>query len=144
LATHISCAEPYCPDLRKAAFKAAEELKLSYHKTGTAVVINGPRFSTKSESRWFSAQNWEVINMTQYPEVVLARELEMCYLNISLITDYDCGLEGEVAPSSAQEILKVFEQNLHNLKNLLFKIIKNLPEQGNCICSNAIETGRFI
>ena len=77
----------------RASTKAAE-LGITAHPTGTVVVIQGPRFSTRSESRWFASQGWEVINMTQYPECYLARELEICYCNISLITDHDAGAEG--------------------------------------------------
>jgi len=84
--THMSMAEPYCPVLRNIVAECADELGITYHNKGTVVVIQGPRFSTKSESKWFSSQGWEVISMTQYPECYLARELEMCYVNISLIT----------------------------------------------------------
>ena len=80
VATHISSAEPYCPAMRSIAIGAAAELEINAHEEGTVVIIQGPRFSTKAESRWFSAQGWEVINMTQYPEAYLARELEICYL----------------------------------------------------------------
>ncbi len=82
--THISTAHPYCPELRKIVIKAAKELQINCHEKGTVVVIQGPRFSTKAESNWYSRQGWEVINMTQYPEVTLARELEICFVNISL------------------------------------------------------------
>lgn len=99
---HVSSAEPYCENLRKIAIKSCEKFrssgghneggKIKCHKKGTVVVIEGPRFSTTAESRWFQSEGWDVINMTQYPENILARELEMCYVNISLITDYDAGL----------------------------------------------------
>ena len=137
---HIACAEPYCPDMRKLAINTAKELNLPHHQKGAVVVIQGPRFSTKAESKWFSAAGWDVINMTQYPEAYLARELNMCYLNISLITDYDCGLEGEI-PSSICQILEVFHHNLDNLKKILFGMIKALPSQGKCVCHNAMEFG---
>lgn len=144
ITTHISVADPYCTDMRKVAFQAAQKLRLKHHKTGTVVVINGPRFSSKSESKWFTKMGWEVINMTQYPEQVLARELEMCYLNVSLITDYDCGLEDEVIPSNIQEIVKVFKQNLSNLQHLLFKMISMLPvEKENCSCASTLTMSRF-
>jgi 5'-methylthioadenosine phosphorylase len=77
------------------------------------VVIQGPRFSTRAESKWFSSLGWEVINMTNYPESYLARELEMCYVNISLITDYDVGLEGMhggIEPVSHAEVMKIFAE----------------------------------
>jgi len=143
LTTHISSADPYCPDMRKQCIAAAKELKIKHHETGTVVVINGPRFSSKAESKWFTKQGWEVVNMSQYPEMVLARELEMCYVNISLITDYDCGLESEVAPTNVKEIIAVFQKNLSNLQNLLFKIIKDMPEERACVCDRTLEFSRF-
>ncbi|MBN1299224.1 MAG: S-methyl-5'-thioadenosine phosphorylase [Actinobacteria bacterium] len=139
--THISTAEPYCPVLRNIVQKSAEELGIKYHKKGTVVIIQGPRFSTKAESRWYSSQGWEVINMTQYPEVVLARELEICFVNISLITDYDAGLEGNsnIKPVSSNDVVKIFNQNNEKLRNLLFKAIPKVPKKRKCICSQALE-----
>ena len=92
IVTHVSAANPYCPEMRKVAVETAKELGITVHETGTVVVINGPRFSTKAESKFFTSQGWEVINMTQFPEAYLVKELDMCPLNISLITDYDAGL----------------------------------------------------
>src|SRR5438552_10469953 len=95
LSVHISSADPYCSQLRPLAVDAGHGLGIPMHDAGTVVIIQGPRFSTRAESKWFTRMGWEVINMTQYPEAVLARELEMCYLNLSLITDWDVGLEGQ-------------------------------------------------
>ncbi|MBU4360882.1 MTAP family purine nucleoside phosphorylase, partial [Patescibacteria group bacterium] len=89
---HFSMADPYCNELRIIAVKICKKSEINFHETGTVVVIEGPRFSTRAESRFFSSQNLDIINMTAYPEVALARELGMCYLNIGLITDYDAGL----------------------------------------------------
>ncbi|MDE1853204.1 MAG: S-methyl-5'-thioadenosine phosphorylase [Thaumarchaeota archaeon] len=143
--THVSTAMPYCPQMRKHAVEAAEILGLKFHKSGTVVVIQGPRFSTKAESRFFSRQGWDVINMTQYPEVVLAREQEMCYLNISLVTDYDAGLEGDptVKPVSHGEVIRVFNRNLENLRKLIVQIVKRLPEERDCDCGSALEHARL-
>jgi len=137
---HISTAEPYCPQLRKLAIKSSQKLKIPFHKKGTAVVIEGPRFSTKAESNFF-AKIAEVINMTQYPEVVLARELEICYLNISLITDYDVGLKArrDIKPVTGQEVLKIFKQNNEKVKKLILEIIKNIPETRSCSCKDALK-----
>jgi len=120
--------------------ESAEELKIDCHPNGTVVVIQGPRFSTKAESRWFSNQGWEVISMTQYPEMYLAREQEMCYVNISLITDYDAGLEGhpEIKPVTIEEVIRVFNQNNEKVKNLLFKSISKITGKRDCICSHAL------
>ena len=140
-AIHISTAEPYCPELRKIVMESAKELDISCHSKGTVVVVQGPRFSTKAESRWYSSQGWEVINMTQYPEVCLARELEICYVNISIITDYDTGLEGnpEIKPVTGKEVVEIFNRNIEKLREILFKAIPRIPKERKCICSHALE-----
>ncbi|HQN48729.1 MAG TPA: S-methyl-5'-thioadenosine phosphorylase, partial [Caldisericia bacterium] len=109
ITTHIGMAEPYCLELMQIAVNNLKKLGYSHHEKGTVVVIEGPRFSTISESKWFTSMGWEVINMTQYPEVVLARELEMCFLNISVVTDYDVGVvsEGSVEPVSHEMVTKI-------------------------------------
>ncbi len=145
LTTHVSTADPYCPEMRKVGIEAAAKLGLKAHASGTVVVIQGPRFSTRAESRFFSGQGWDVINMTQYPEVVLARELEMCYLNIALATDYDAGLEGnpEVKPVSHEDVLRVFNKNIGRLKELVGEIVKGLPEKRSCGCGSALGNARL-
>jgi len=143
--THVSTAAPYCPQMRKFAVEAAEVMGLSFHESGTVVVIQGPRFSTKAESRFFSRQEWDVINMTQYPEVVLAREQEICYLNISLVTDYDAGLEGNprTKPVSHGDVIRVFNRNIKNLRGLITEIVRRLPEDRTCGCGRALEHARL-
>lgn len=135
---HITSAYPYCPYLRRIAVEAGNSLDINIHEKGTVVVIQGPRFSTVSESRWFSSMGWEVINMTQYPECYLAREAGICYVNISLITDYDAGLEGndKITPVTEKEVLRVFEENNEKVKRMLFEMIKNTdPEYNECECN---------
>jgi 5'-methylthioadenosine phosphorylase len=143
--THVSTANPYCPQMREIAIEAAEGLGLRFHRSGTVVVIQGPRFSTKAESRFFTKQGWDVINMTQYPEVVLAREQELCYLNISLVTDYDAGLEGDptVKPVSHGEVIRVFNKNLEDLRKLIGRIVKRMPTGRTCDCGRALEHARL-
>lgn len=134
---HTSSAYPYCTELRKIAIETGKRLGLAIHEKGTVVVIQGPRFSTVAESRWFSSMGWEVINMTQYPECYLAKELGICYANIALITDYDAGLEGrdDIKPVTHEEVLKVFEASIENVKKMLFEIIGNIDlGQWNCKC----------
>ncbi len=118
---------------------------MTVHERGTVVVIPGPRFSTRAESRWFSAMGWEVVNMTQYPEVVLARELEMCYVNISLITDYDVGLEGrpDIQPVSVSEVERVLASNTERVQRLILALIPRLPAERTCPCATAMH-GAFI
>ncbi|MDR1327149.1 MAG: S-methyl-5'-thioadenosine phosphorylase [Heliobacteriaceae bacterium] len=144
IVTHPSAADPYCPNLRQLAIETAEELGITVHKTGTVVVINGPRFSTKAESKFFTNQGWEVINMSAFPETYLVKEMDMCPVNISLITDYDAGLVGDVAPVSHHDVMKVFEANLANLKGLLFKMIEKIPQGANtCECTRTKQNSQL-
>ncbi|MFB6075759.1 MAG: S-methyl-5'-thioadenosine phosphorylase [Candidatus Aenigmatarchaeota archaeon] len=136
---HVSSADPYCPDLRKIAIENVKKLGIDVHESGTVVVVEGPRFSSRAESNFFREQGWEIINMTQFPELMLAREMEMCYVNISMVTDYDTGVEGEGEAVSAEEVGKTFKANERKLKKLLFEMIPNIDEQKDCICSNALE-----
>ncbi len=138
LATHVSFADPYCPTLRPIAVASLRSLGIETHDGGTVVVIQGPRFSTRSESKWYQSQGWEVINMTQYPEAYLARELEMCYANISLVTDYDVGLEG-MAPVSQMEVFEVFKRNNERLKGAITEIVSRIPLGADCACRHALE-----
>jgi 5'-methylthioadenosine phosphorylase len=139
--THVSFADPFCEDMRQAAVAQAGAAGITVHNGGTIVVIEGPRFSTRAESRWFASMGWEVINMTQYPESVLARELEMCYANISLITDYDVGVSG-VPPVTVDEVIKVFAENNARLRDLLFGVIPALPSKRGCPCATALTGAR--
>ena len=111
--------------MRELTVAKGHELGIPMHDRGTVVVIEGPRFSTRAESAWFASAGWEVINMTQYPEALLARELELCYANISLITDYDVGVEG-VPPVTHEEVVRVFTENNEKLRDLLFAVIPAL------------------
>ena len=140
--THISFADPYCESMRVVAIEAGRSLDIPIRDRGTVVVIEGPRFSTRAESSWFALAGWEVINMTQYPEAVLARELELCYANISLITDYDVGVEG-VPPVTHEEVVRVFAENNQKLRDLLFEVIPALPPERNCGCGSALEGARL-
>ncbi len=142
--THVSMAEPYCPTLRALVTEAARRLDLPLRERGSVVVIQGPRFSTRAESLWFRSQGWEVINMTQYPECALARELEICYVNISLITDYDVGVEGDsqVAPVTAGEVVRQFRANLDRLRELILRVIPMIPRERTCLCARALEHAR--
>ena len=137
--THISYADPYCPELRELAISTAKETGISVHEKGTVVAVPGPRFSTRAESKWFQDAGWEVINMTQYPEAYLARELEICYANVSLITDYDVGVAGESEPVSHEEVIRVFNENNAKLRDLLFGVVPRIPTERNCICSTALQ-----
>jgi 5'-methylthioadenosine phosphorylase len=141
--THIAFADPYCPTMRTVTLAEGKALDLPMHDRGTVVVIQGPRFSTRAESANFAAEGWEVINMTQHPEAPLARELEMCYANISLVTDYDVGVVGEVEAVSHEEVIRVFQANNERLRELLFRVIAALPVERNCPCATSLANARF-
>jgi 5'-methylthioadenosine phosphorylase len=140
--THVSAADPYCRELGEVLVGCAEELQIPVRRGGTVVVIQGPRFSTRAESRWFSASGFDVVNMTQYPEAWLARELELCYANVSLVTDYDVGLEGmpHVEPVSADAAFEVFQQNLDRLRALLFSAVTKIGPQPEDVCATALRS----
>jgi 5'-methylthioadenosine phosphorylase len=139
---HVSAADPYCPRLRALAVAIGRELGVTMHDRGTVVVINGPRFSSRAESRWFAGQGWEVVNMTQYPELILARELELCYVNIALITDYDVGVAGspEVPPVTVAEVERFFKSNNDRVRELILRLIPKLAsDERECPCPHAME-----
>jgi 5'-methylthioadenosine phosphorylase len=141
--THVSFADPYCPELRKLALEVAGEQEITVHDGGTLVAVQGPRFSTRAEAKWFQSAGWQVINMTQYPESYLARELEICYVNISLITDYDVGIEQGAEAVSHEQVIKVFNQNNEKLRKLLFALVPRIPEARTCSCLVALRGARL-
>jgi 5'-methylthioadenosine phosphorylase len=128
IVSHVSSAEIYDPTLRRIALEVIREHGITVHDGGTVVVIQGPRFSTRAESKWFSDAGWEVISMTQYPEAYLCRELGMAVVNIALITDYDAGvLEGTEAVT-AHDVLEVFEQNAARIRAVVLDMVGRLPD----------------
>ena len=133
---HIGAAEPYCPRLRELAVRMAEELKIPVRPSGTMVVIQGPRFSTRAESAWFTREGWHVVGMTQYPEAILARELGLCYTGIALVTDYDVGVVGhtERGPVSIEEVFRVFHQNVGRVKELIARMVAAMDGERPCGC----------
>ncbi len=137
--THVAAADPFCADLGEILAASADELDIPVVRRGTVVVIQGPRFSTRAESRWFADSGFDVINMTQYPECWLARELELCYAGIALVTDYDVGLEG-APPVTTEVALAAFEENLHRLRDLLFCAIPKIGPQPEDACATALRS----
>ena len=127
IVTHLSSAETYDPTLRRLAIETIRDHGIEVHDRGTVVVIGGPRFSTKSESKWFSDAGWEVINMTQYPEAWLTRELGMAVVNISLITDYDAGVHEGTEAVNATDVLEVFQANAERIQKVVIDLIGRFP-----------------
>ena len=143
LPAHVSFADPYCPELAQAAVGAARGEGVTVHERGTVVVIQGPRFSTRAESRWFSSAGWDVVNMTQYPEAVLARELGICYSGIALVTDYDAGVERAEAVTM-EAVFRVLAENIERVKGVLLRAIPAVPVEPGCGCADgAMDPGSF-
>lgn len=137
---HVSFADPYCPQLGHLAGAAARARGITVHDAGTVVVIPGPRFSTRAESRWYRQQGWEVINMTQYPEAYLARELGICYCGIALITDYDTGVDDDpsVEAVTMDAVFAFFERNLDRVRGLIAELVPRIPDERTCSCTDSI------
>ena len=139
-AVHVSFADPYCPNGRSAALTTAGEAGVDAIDGGTMVVVEGPRFSTRAESRWFTAQGWSVVNMTGHPEAVLARELAVCYSAIALVTDLDAGVDaGEEV--TQEEVFRVFAENTDRMRALVLSAVAALPpaENRDCVCAHALD-----
>ncbi len=132
---HISLADPFCDELRKTFINEAAKLNFKHHKTGTYVCIQGPRFSTKAESNMFRQWGADIIGMTVYPECVLARELELCYVTVATITDYDVWAE---KPVTAEEVIETMRRNIDNLRKLISNAITNIPQIRNCSCGESL------
>lgn len=135
---HIPMAEPFCNQLRSLLSQTAKSLNLAMHDKGTIVTIEGPRFSTKSESRMFRKLGCDVINMTTVPEAVLAREAGICYQPIAMSTDYDCWHESQESVT-LDMILAVMKKNADNVKRLMIEAIPNIKFE-SCVCRDAIKT----
>jgi len=125
-AAHVSFADPYCPTLRSAVTGLPGVVD-----GGTMVVIEGPRFSTRAESQWFAAAGFTLINMTGYPEAVLARELEICYATIALVTDLDAGIDAG-AGVKVVDVIAEFEKNIEPFKKLVQEAVGQVPAERTC------------
>lgn len=137
---HVAMADPYCPHGR-AALLASASKDTPLVDGGTLVVINGPRFSTRAESRWHTAAGWSVVGMTGMPEAAIARELALCYSTVCAVTDADAGLEGEAGVTHL-DVLTVFADNIERLKSLLLRTVAALPAAeaaAACPCRHALD-----
>jgi len=133
---HISVAEPMCPELRRALIDAAKDINISSHNAGTYVCIEGPRFSTKAESKMFKTLGADVVGMTLVPECVLAREAEICYASISTATDYDVWKDH---PVNAVEVQKMMKANIEKVKMIIAEAVSRIPKERSCDCKNALK-----
>lgn len=139
--THASLADPYCPTLRTATVDELGAMHRPHSPTGTLVVIQGPRFSTRAESRGFAQAGWDVVGMTQAPEVALARELAMCVCGIAMVTDHDAGVEGGDDAVTSAKVAEVFAANVEHVKQLVTRVVARVPTtpDGGCSCPDALE-----
>ena len=122
---HVPMADPFSETIRKNLIESAQELDLKFHPKGTVITIEGPRFSTRAESRMFRSWGADVINMSIAPEAILANELGIPYATIAMSTDYDCWHEDE-EPVTWKEILEIFNENVHNVLDLMLKTLPKL------------------
>ncbi len=138
IAAHISFAKPFCPELSQIAYGAAKEAGARVHKGGTFITMEGPAFSTKGESLLYQSWGADIIGMTVLPEARLAREAEICYASIALVTDYDCWLE-RAEPVSVDIILSVMSQNVDMAKKIIKLTVGRIPKTRKCECQGALK-----
>ncbi|MCT9931509.1 S-methyl-5'-thioadenosine phosphorylase [Planotetraspora sp. A-T 1434] len=137
-AVHVSFADPYCPRGRATAVAKARETGWDTVDGGTLVVIEGPRFSTRAESRWFTQAGWSIIGMTGHPEAVLARELALCYTSLCLVTDHDAGVEAGEGVTH-EEVLAFFAANSERMRSLVSEVVEALSLERACPCGSALD-----
>lgn len=135
---HVSLADPFCSEIRNALIKACKKLGIRYHDKGTYLCVEGPRFSTRAESRMF--RNFaDIIGMTGVPEAILAREREICLAILATVTDYDVWAE---KPVSTEEVLKTMKQSEDKVKRILREVINEIPQERECVCREAMKNAR--
>jgi len=137
---HISVADPFCPELQSSILKVVKDQNFHIHKDCTYVCIEGPRFSTKAESKFYRTTGADIIGMTLVPECQLAREAQMCYSSISTVTDYDVWAE---KPVTAKEVLETLSKNVERTKKILTDLINQIPKTRSCLCANALKEAEF-
>ncbi len=138
---HISVADPFCPELQNSISRAANKINLKIHKNCTYICIEGPRFSTRAESKFYrEVIGADIIGMTLVPECQLAREAQMCYASISTVTDYDVWAD---KPVTAKEVLETLSKNVETTKKILSFLPELIPQQRNCSCEKALTEAQF-
>jgi 5'-methylthioadenosine phosphorylase len=138
IVAHVAFAEPFCPDLNRILYESGREAGVSIHPKGTFVVMEGPAFSTRAESRLYRSWGADLIGMTALPEAKLAREAEICYTVIGCATDYDSWWErGE--PVTVDIILGTLQKNVDNAKKIIKLAVGRMPEKRDCPCATALQ-----
>lgn len=134
---HVDFTDPYCPELRGALIRAARELGFRYHPRGTYAAMEGPRFETRAEIRALKVLGADVVGMTQSPEAILARELEMCYASVAIVTNYAAGISKTKLTHA--EVVELMQQKSEEIKLLLMKAVEYIPKIRRCACKDALK-----
>ena len=135
---HTSLSDPYCPRGRTTAIEASTAADWPAEQRGTLVVINGPRFSTRAESRWHAAAGGDVVGMTGAPEAGIARELAICYTSLAVITDHDAGIDAGEGVTHA-EVMVTFGKSIDRLRSVMAELIAGLPTDDDCSCRRSLD-----
>jgi 5'-methylthioadenosine phosphorylase len=135
---HVGFADPFCPRGRARVLAAAREARWPPREGGTLVVVNGPRFSSRAESRWHSALGGHIVGMTGMPEAAIARELALCYTCVAVVTDLDAGIETGEGVTQA-EVMAIFGASVERLKTVLAAAVAALPSDDDCACRHALD-----
>jgi 5'-methylthioadenosine phosphorylase len=137
-AVHVAFSDPYCSRGRSDVLAAAERERLDAVDGGTMVVIDGPRFSTRAESRWYAEQGWSLVNMTGHPEAVLARELAICYTAIALVTDGDAG-DDQARAVTQELVFRRLSESVAQVRSILTSVIAQQTSTRDCMCAKALD-----
>ena len=135
---HVSFAEPFCSVLSQLSYEASAEAGAKVHKRGTYVVVEGPQFSTRAESQLYCSWGVDIVGMTASPEAKLAREAEMCYATLAMVTDYDCWHPGHESVT-AEMILSNLRKGVDTVKRVLKLLLPSIPERRDCACASALK-----
>jgi 5'-methylthioadenosine phosphorylase len=135
---HVAFAEPFCPVLSQLSLEASTKAGAKVHRSGTYVVVEGPQFSTRAESQLYCSWGVDVVGMTASPEAKLAREAEMCYATLAIVTDYDCWHPGHESVT-AEMILTNLRKGVDTVKRVLKLLLPSIPERRDCACASALK-----
>jgi 5'-methylthioadenosine phosphorylase len=135
---HVSFAEPFCPVLSQISFEASTKIGANVHKGGTYLVMEGPQFSTKAESQLYRSWGADVIGMTALPEAKLAREAEICYATLAIVTDYDCW-HPSYESVTTEMILTNLRKGIDTVKKILKLLLASIPQKRDCACASALK-----
>jgi len=135
---HVSFADPICSDLSDLLYKAGNQQQINMHQGGTYICIEGPMFSSRAESKIYRKWGVDVIGMTNLTEAKLAREAEICYSTVALVTDYDVWHEVE-EDVSADAVMEIIAKNVEAAKGIIKGVISKIPLERKCVCATSLK-----